>query len=61
MSRRNIKKIKTSPDSYGDKKRHFPRVTVRGGKRVNIQNPRTEIQSRSFSRTSRAPLDNTPT
>jgi len=60
MSRRNIKKINTPPDSYGDKKRHFPRVSVRPGGKIRVNNPRQEIQSRSFSRTHRGPLDTTP-
>ena len=60
MKRRNIKKIKTDPNSYGDEAKHFPRVTVRPGTN-KVHNPRTAIQSRSFSRTNRKALEEQPT
>jgi hypothetical protein len=59
MKRRNIKKIKTDPNSYGDEAKQFPRVTIRPGTN-KVHNPRTAMQSRSFNRTSRKALEAQP-
>lgn len=59
MSRKRIKKILQSPDSYGDKPKQFPRVTVRPNTTNKIHNVKQNIQKRTFkNRVSREPLSN---
>ena len=57
MSRKRIKKIVQNPDSYGDKQKQFPRVTVRQNTINRIHNVKQNIQKRTFqNRVSRNPL-----
>jgi len=57
MKRRNIKKITQDPNSYGTPEKQFPRVTLRPGAPSDISNPRINIKSRNFAKTSRKPLE----
>jgi hypothetical protein len=57
MKRRNIKKIKQDPASYGDVKKQFPRISVNPNQKTTVSNPRSNQQGRTFNKTSRKPLE----
>ena len=48
MSRRKIKKITQSPESYGEKPKQFPKVTLRPNGVNKIHRVKKNIQKRSF-------------
>ena len=50
MRRRNIRKIITEPNSYGDESKHFPRVSLRPGAGNVINNPPHTTNTRNFRR-----------
>jgi hypothetical protein len=57
MSRRRIKKIMQDPESYGDKEKQFPTVSIRPNGLNRIHNVKQNIQKRTFkNRVSREPL-----
>jgi len=56
MSRKRIKKITQSPNSYGEESRQFPKVTLRPNTVNKIHNVKQNIQKRTFNRTQRLPL-----
>ena len=56
MSRRRIKKVIQDPESYGNKPKQFPTVTVRSNGINRIHNVKQNIQKRTFDRTNRKPL-----
>mgnify|MGYP003120307024 CR=1 FL=1 len=50
MKRGRIKRIVQTPDSYGDDKKNFPRITIRPGDSDSISNPSHNIKARNFNR-----------
>ena len=57
MSRRNIKRIKKEPESYGNEQKQFPKVAIRPNSINKIHNVKQNIQKRTFTnRVSRQPL-----
>ncbi len=48
MSRRNIKRIKQDPKSYGDEPKQFPKVSIRPNSTNKIHNVKQNIQKRTF-------------
>jgi len=56
MSRRRIKKVIQEPESYGNKPKQFPTVTIRSNGPNRIHNVKQNIQKRTFDRTNRKPL-----
>ena len=57
MSRRRIKKIIQSPESYGEKPKQFPKVTLRPDGINRIHTVKKNIQKRSFTnKVNRSPL-----
>ena len=57
MSRRRIKKIIQDPESYGNKEKQFPTVSIRPNGVNHIHNVKQNIQKRNFkNRVSREPL-----
>ena len=57
MSRKKIKKISHSPESYGNEPKQFPRVSIRPNSTNKIHNVKQNIQKRTFrNRVSRVPL-----
>tara|TARA_R100000900_G_scaffold143298_1_gene125974 strand:+ start:783 stop:2312 length:1530 start_codon:yes stop_codon:yes gene_type:complete len=59
MSRRRIKKIIQDPQSYGEKPKQFPTVSIRPNATNKIHNVKQNIQRRKFNRTQRVPLKDT--
>jgi len=57
MSRKNIKRIKQDPESYGNEPKQFPKVAIRPNGVNRIHNVKQNIQKRTFNnRVSREPL-----
>jgi hypothetical protein len=57
MSRRRIKKITQNPDSYGEREKQFPRISIRPNGTNKIHNVKQNIQKRTFNRkVNRQPL-----
>ena len=57
MSRRRIKKIIQDPESYGNKEKQFPTVSIRPNSVNHIHNVKQNIQKRNFkNRVNREPL-----
>ena len=51
MPRRGrIKRIISEPESYGNKEKNFPRITVRPDQKDRISNPRYHVASKNKSR-----------
>ena len=48
MSRRNIKRIKQDPKSYGDEPKQFPKVSIRPNSTNKIHNVKQNIKKRTF-------------
>ena len=63
MSRRRIKKITQDPQSYGDKPKQFPKVSIRPNATNKIHNVKRNIQRRTFNnnnKVNREPLAQQP-
>ena len=48
MSRKNIKRIKQEPESYGNEPKQFPKVALRPNSTNKIHNVKQNIQKRTF-------------